>query len=136
MNIKEKIATVVGILILCILVIGFLFCLYFFGMAGILKLLGVQYESVWSLVLFVTSFFILGIVVELFSKAIFTLSVQNITGRVKILFIRICIESISNWFVLFTVDAFMQSIALSTEIEVVIACLVAVVEIAFDNDKD
>ncbi|MDQ7862058.1 YrvL family regulatory protein [Peribacillus frigoritolerans] len=53
---------------------------------GFFELLGVQYESIWSLIVFVVSFFILGIIVELFSKAIFKLSVRIITGKIKIFF--------------------------------------------------
>ena len=38
MTIKEKMATVVGIALLIIMVAGFIFGLYFFGMAGIFEL--------------------------------------------------------------------------------------------------
>lgn len=136
MNIKEKILTIAGIALLIILVIGFVFGLYFFGLAGAFELLGVQYESIWSLVVFVISFVILGIIVELFSKVIFKLSIRNITGKLNILFTRIILEGTSNWLVLFTVDEFMKSIALSLQSEIIIALLLAILEIVFDDDKD
>ncbi|WP_075618587.1 YrvL family regulatory protein [Paenisporosarcina indica] len=136
MNIKEKIATVVGIALLIIMVAGFLFGLIFFGMAGVFELLGVQYKSSWSLVVFVISFFMLGIIVELFFKAIFMLSVRNITGKIKVFLIRISFEGTSNWLVLFIVDEFMESITLSFNTEIIIALLLAVLEIVFDDDKD
>lgn len=136
MNIKEKMATVSGIVLLISLVVGFVLGLYFFGMAGVFKLLGVQYKSNSSLVVFVVSFFILGVIVELFSKVIFKLSVRNITGKVKLFLIRISFEVTSNWLVLFTVDEFMKSITLSTNTEIIIALLLALLEIIFDDDKD
>lgn len=136
MNIKEKVATVSVIALLIIMVVGFVLGLYFFGMAGVFELLGVQYESIWSLVVFVVSFFILGIIVELFSKAIFKLSVRNITRKVKVFFIRISFEGTSNWLVLFTVDEFMKSITLSLKTEIIIALRLAIIEIIFDDDKD
>lgn len=136
MNVKDKTVTVAGIILLIILVVGFVFGLYFFGMAGIFKLLGVQYESIWSLVVFVVSYFILGIIVELFSETIFKLSVRNITGKIWVFFIRISFELTSNWLVLFTVDEFMESITLSWKTEIIIALVVALIEIAFDHDKD
>ncbi|MBT2606539.1 hypothetical protein J7E55_26625 [Bacillus sp. ISL-53] len=136
MNIKEKMATVTGLAFLIILVVGFVLGLYFFGLAGVFELLGVQYESIWSLIVFVVSFFILGIIVELFSKAIFKLSVQNITGKIKVFFIRISFEGTSNWLVLFAVDEFMKSITLSLKTEIIIALLLAIIEIVFDDDKE
>jgi hypothetical protein len=136
MNLKDKTATVAGITLLIILVLGFVLGLYFFGLAGIFKLLGVQYKSIWSLVVFVVSFFILGIIVELFSKTIFKLSVRNITREIWVFFIRISFEVTTNWLVLFTVDEFMHSITLSWKTEIIIALLIALIEIAFDCDKD
>ncbi|GAB3056602.1 regulatory YrvL family protein [Virgibacillus ainsalahensis] len=136
MNRKEKIATVAGIALLIILVAGFVLGLYFFGMAGIFELLGVQYKSIWSLIVFVISFFILGVIVELFSKAIFKLSVRNMTGKIKVVFIRVIFEATSNWLVLFTVDEFMRSITLSLKTEIIIALFLAALEIVFDDDKD
>ena len=134
MNIIEKTVTVAVITVLIILVVGFIFGLYFFGMAGVFKLLGVQYDSIWSLVVFVVSFFILCVFVELFTKAIFKLYVRNITGKIKLLLIRISFECISNWLVLFTVDEYMKSITLSLETEIIVVLLLAVLEVAFDDD--
>ncbi|WP_057762494.1 YrvL family regulatory protein [Cytobacillus praedii] len=136
MNAKDKTVTVAGITLLIILVIGFVFGLYFFGMAGIFKLLGVQYESFWSLAVFVVSYYILGIIVELFSETIFKLSVRNITGEIWVFFIRISFELTSNWLVLFTVDEFMESMTLSWKTEIIIALVIALIEIAFDHGKD
>ncbi|WP_226035149.1 regulatory YrvL family protein [Aquibacillus saliphilus] len=136
MNIKEKMATIVGITLLIILVVGFVLGFYFFGLVGVFQLLGVQYKSIWSLIVFVVSFFILGVIVELFSKAIFKVSVRNITGKIKVFIIQFFFEGMSNWLVLFTVDEFMKSIALSLKTEIIIALLLAVLEIVFDDKKD
>ena len=84
---KSKVGTTLGVLSILSVVVGFILVLYFFGMAAIFELLGVQYNSNWSLVVFVVSFFILGVIVELFTKAIFKLSVRNITGKIKMFFI-------------------------------------------------
>lgn len=135
-NIKEKMATIAGLTFLITLVVGFVWGLYFFGLAGVFALLGVQYKSIWSLVMFVGSFFVLGILVELVSKVIFTVSVRNITGKINVFFFRISIECISNWLVLFAVDEFMNSITLSLKTEIIIALLLAIFEIVFDGDKE
>ncbi|WP_373894206.1 YrvL family regulatory protein [Virgibacillus natechei] len=136
MNKKEKSATVVGIALLIILVVGFVFGIYFFGLAGIFTLLGVQYESIWSLVVFAVSFFILGGIIELFSKPIFKLLVQNIIGKIEIFSTKLTMEAASNWLALFTVDEFMPSIILSLDTEIIVALIIAIVEMVFDHDKD
>lgn len=136
MNIKEKMATVAGLAFLFILVVGFVWGLYFFGLAGVFALLSVQYISIWSLVMFAGSFFILGIFVGLVSKVIFKVSVRNITGKINVFYIRISIKGISNWLVLFAVDEFMNSITLSLKTEIIIALLLAIIEIVFDGDKE
>lgn len=135
MNIKEKTVTVAGIALLIILVVGFVLGLYFFGMVGAFELLGVHYKSIWSLIVFVVSFFILSVIVELFSNAIFKLSVRNITGKIKLFFARISFEGTSNWLVLFTVDEFMKVITLSLETEIIVALLIALLEIVFDDKE-
>ncbi|MEH7386370.1 YrvL family regulatory protein [Bacillus sp. JJ1521] len=135
LNIKNKTGTVVGIALLIIVLVGFLFGFYFFGIAGVFKALGVQYTSGWSLVVFVVSFIILGIIVELFFNAFFKLSVQHITGKAKLFFIRISFEGMSKFLVLFIVDEFMNSITLSVRTEILIALVFAVLETVFD-DKD
>jgi hypothetical protein len=84
---------------------------------------------------FAVSFIILGIIVEFFSKAIFELLFEKLTGKVKIFIVRICFEGTTNWFVLFAIDEFMKGITLAVETEIVIAFLFAILESAFD-DKD
>ncbi|QGH36281.1 hypothetical protein GI584_20525 [Gracilibacillus salitolerans] len=136
MNKKEKIITVFAIALLIFLVVGFIIGVFFFGLAGLFELLGVQYHSIWSLLGFVVSFFVLGVIVELFFKAFFKLTVRNMTGKIKIGFIRFSFEFLSNWLVLFTVDELMRSITLSLKAEIIVALLLAVLEIVFDSDKD
>lgn len=135
MNKKEKIATVIGIALLILFVAGFIFGLYFFGLAGVFKVLGVQYDSVWSLAIFVVNLLVIGLIFEVFSKVIFKLSVRNMTGKAKVLMIRFLIEAITNWVVIFTVDELMRSITLSLQTEIIIALFIATLEIVFD-DKD
>ncbi|MEK4299360.1 regulatory YrvL family protein [Oceanobacillus sp. FSL W8-0428] len=133
-NVKEKIIAIIGITLLIVLAVGFVFGLYFFGLAGVFKMLGVQYDSIWSLVIFVICMFGVGLILELVTKSIFVLFTRNMTEKTKILFIRIIIEFTSNWLVLFTVDELMNSITLSVQTEVVIAALLTAIEIIFDDD--
>ncbi len=136
MKIKEKLLIMIGVMILIIMAMGIVFGGYFFGLAGVFELLGVQYNSVWSLFVFVMGFFILGIFVELITKVIFVLSTRNIREKVYVLMIRLSLEFLSNWLVLFTVDELMKGITLSWKTEVMIALLLAVVERIFDKEDN
>ncbi|MGP4066132.1 regulatory YrvL family protein [Oceanobacillus sp. M65] len=136
MNWKEKMASIVGISIFIIFLVGFVVGVYFFGIAGVFNLLGVEYDTVWSLLLFVISFYFLGIIVEIFSKAIFKLTTLYIKGKSKVMVIRVCIEFTSNWLVLYTVDEFMSSITLSIKTEIIVAVLIALLEIVFEDAVD
>ncbi|SHN10439.1 YrvL family regulatory protein [Gracilibacillus kekensis] len=135
-DLKEKVATVAGITSLAIMVLVFVLGLYFFGMAGLFDLLGVQYKSIWSIVIFVISYFLLGMISDLFFKVIFKLSIRNITGKFKILAMKFSLVAISNWLVLFTVDEFMESIILSIRTEIIITLVIVLLEIVFDDKKD
>ncbi|WP_018930696.1 YrvL family regulatory protein [Gracilibacillus lacisalsi] len=136
MNKREKVITVAAITLLIFLVVGFVIGVFFFGLAGLFELLGVRYHSIWSLLVFVTSFFVLGIFVDLFFKVFYKITVRNMIGKVKIGFLRFGFDFLSNWLVLFTVDEFMKSITLTLKAEIIIALLLAILEIVFDSDKE
>ncbi len=135
MNRKEKAGTIIGVTILIVLVGGFIFGAFFLGFAGIFELLGVQYDSIWSLVLFVISFFVLGILVDLFFDAVATLMVEHVHGNVLSFLIQFLFGFISNLLVLLIVDAFMDSITLSLETIYIVALLLGVLDPVFDNKK-
>lgn len=136
MNLKEKTATVIGFTLFIIFVIGIVFGIYFFGVAGIFALLGVHYQSFWSLVIFVVSIFILGLLADLLFSAMAELIVENISGQIKALVIQGLFGFASNWLVLVTVDAFMESIALSYGTKFIMALLLAVLGLEFDDKKE
>jgi hypothetical protein len=135
MTLKEKSITIIGITFLIILVIGFVFGIYSFGIVGVFKLLGINYHSNLALVIFVASFFLLGILVDLFFDALAKLAVERVTGTVIAFFIQMLIGFASNWLVLFTVDTFMESITLSLKTKLIVALLLALLEPLFDNKK-
>ncbi|MEI3604976.1 YrvL family regulatory protein [Pseudogracilibacillus sp. SE30717A] len=136
MNLKEKTVTVIGISLLLVIVIGFIFSIFFFGFAGIFQLLGVHYDSIWSLVIFVVSFFILGFIVDLIVDAMAKITVKNVTGSVNVFLIQMLFGFASNWFVLFVVDEFINGITLSFGTKLIIALLLGLIDPIFDNKKE
>ncbi|WP_177167190.1 YrvL family regulatory protein [Salinibacillus kushneri] len=132
---KQKIGTVVGLTLFIVLVLGFIIGIYLFGMAGIFKLLGVQYTSFWSLILFVVGFFILASIFELFAKPISELLTETFAGKFEALFIQFSIQGLTNWLCLFIVDMFMGSIIFSWKMAIIVAMLLTLCEMAF-QDKE
>lgn len=114
-SLKQKIGTVLLLILFIAVVLSFIFGTYLFWMAGIFKLLGIQFTSVWSLIIFVISFFILASIVELFSKQISELITENITEKFTILLIQFHIQILTNGLSLFIVDVFMSSITLTLQ---------------------
>jgi hypothetical protein len=102
---------------------------------GVFKLLGIHYQSNLALVIFVASFFMLGILADLFFDALAKLAVERVRGIVKAFFIQLLIGFASNWLVLLTVDTFMESITFSLKTKLIVALLLAVLEPIFDNKK-
>lgn len=136
MNIEQKIGTVVGVTLLIVLVLGFIIGIYLFRMAGIFGLLGIQYTSFWSLIIFVVSFLILSSIVELFTKPISDLLTKKITGKFEVLFIQFSIQSLTNCLCLFIGDVFMDSITLSWKTGIIVAMLLTLFEMAFEDKEN
>lgn len=135
MNLNGKTATIIGISLLSVFVIGFVIGIFLLGFAGLFKLLGVQYQSVWSLVIFVVSFFILGVIFDVFFDAMAKLSMENISGNANIFLVQMLFGFASNLLVLSIVDALMKSITLSLETKLIIAFLLSLLEPIFANKK-
>lgn len=135
-SLKQKIGTVLLLILFIAVVLSFIFGTYLFGMAGIFKLLGIQYTSVWSLIIFVVSFFIISSIVELFIKPISELITENITEKFTTLLIQFNFQSLSNGLCLFIVDAFMSSITLTLKTGIIVAILLTLLEMAFEEIKN
>lgn len=136
MNMKQKVGTIVGVTLFIVLILGFIIGIYLFGMVGIFELLGVQYTSFWSLIIFVVSFFILASMIELFSKPIFELLTEKITEKFKTLFIQFIIQGLTNWLCLFIVDVFMGGITLSSKTGIIVAMLLTLFEMTFEDKEN
>ncbi|WP_077620987.1 YrvL family regulatory protein [Bacillus sinesaloumensis] len=135
-NVKQKIGTVVGVTLFVAVVLGFIIGIYLFGIAGIFELLGIQYNSIWSLVIFVVSFFILATIVELFSKPISALFTEKLTGKFEKLLIQFCIQGLSNWLCLSIVDGFMDGITFTLITGLMVAVVITLIELIFEENEN
>lgn len=134
MKLSSKLLVILVISLLVILAIGFVFGIYFFGLAGAMNMLGVQYDSTRSLFMFVLALFIVGIIVEIVGKIVYIGLTLKVHDKTKLFMIRLMVETFSGWLVLFTVDEFMTSITIPPITEFILALLMALIEAALDRD--
>lgn len=132
-NMKGKIGDVAGVSLLLIVVFGITIGLYFFGIAGIFKLLGIEYHSVWSLIIFVASFFILALFAELFFKPVSYLITKNMSRTFDAFIVKFSILGLVNGFCLFAVDMLMASITITLKAGIIIAIIITLIELAIED---
>lgn len=132
----EKIVVTVSLTLLVVLSIAFVIGIFYFGMAGLFQLFGVQYTSAYSLLGFVLVFFFVGFIVDLFSIAFIKLTSQYISNKYTLFITRMAIDSTFTLLTLHVVDEFMNSITISLLTEIVAAILLFFIDVAFDNKKE
>lgn len=132
---KEKTKNIIGMTLFVIFIVGILMAIFFFGITGIFVLLGVQYQSVWSLIIFVISVFVLGFVVDLFMGVIAKLTVEKLSGRITSLVIEFLFGFATNWVVIMTVDTFMNSLTLSLGTKLILSLVLTFAELLFQDKK-
>ncbi|SFD95137.1 Regulatory protein YrvL [Bacillus sp. OV194] len=135
MNLFNKIFVVTALTFLVILSISFVLGIFFLGIAGFFSLFGVQYESLYSLLIFVLFFFLLGFIFDLFSIAFIKLSSQYVLGKYQLFFTRMVIDCTFTWLSLHTVDEFMNSITIPVTTEIGAVLLFFFIEVAFDDKE-
>jgi|SRR5699024_6474473 len=121
------------ILLLISIPILFILGVFFFGFAGIFTLLGIQYNSIWSLILFVLAYFMIGFVVDIFFDGLRKLTVQYTKGRLESFTIQLIISFLGNYMVISIVELLISSISLSLGTKIIIVLLNSLLDVVFDD---
>ncbi|MES1042829.1 hypothetical protein FOA20_26160 [Peribacillus simplex] len=135
MNLFNKIFVVTALTLLVILAISFVLGIFFLGIAGFFSLFGVQYESLYSLLIFVLFYFLLSFIFDLFSISFINLTSQYVIGKYKLFITRMVIDCTFNWLSLHTVDELMNSITIPVTTEIGAVLLFFFIEVAFDDKE-
>lgn len=118
----------IGITLIVVAALALVFGVLFFGMAGLFSILGVEYQSNGSLLIFVVCFFLLDAFFDFFANPLIKLAPQHIL-------MRMLIDVTFTWLAIHTVDEFMASIDIPLKIEIIVAILFFLIELAFDEKK-
>ncbi|MCY1105516.1 YrvL family regulatory protein [Shouchella clausii] len=102
--------TVFFIIVISAAVLAFIFGIYYLGMAGLFQLLGIRYDSVQALALFVLLFLLIGIFIELFAKVFNTLLLPAVGSRPLQKILEFCIRYTFTLPVVFLLDHYMSTI--------------------------
>ncbi|WP_430003807.1 YrvL family regulatory protein [Metabacillus fastidiosus] len=129
----SKIFIITAISALILFTIIFILSIYYFGILGTFSILGIQYDSLLSLLLFVIFYFLLGlagdIVIKIFMILISFLPVNNLANIVA----KFLIKFLVNLSIVSILDFFMKSIHISTGSQIIVALIIAVIELSFEN---
>ncbi|OCA84109.1 hypothetical protein A8F94_15405 [Bacillus sp. FJAT-27225] len=128
-----KIIIITAIAAMVIGAVGFVFKIYYFGILGAFKLLGVHYETLFSLFLFVVFYFLLGIPGEIVYK-VFDVLLSKISAKNFVAVF--LINTLITWSILGLVDTFMDSITIKPLTLLIVASIIAVIETVLDQDSN
>ncbi|GIN16529.1 hypothetical protein J32TS2_18850 [Shouchella clausii] len=126
--------TVFFIIVISAAVLAFIFGIYYLGMAGLFQLLGIGYDSVQALALFVLLFLLLGIFVELFVKVFNTLLLPAVASRLLQKILEFCIRYTFTLPVVFLLNHYMSTIHIKLMSQAALAAFVVVIEMLIDNE--
>ena len=135
LNLSTKIVVIIALSLIILVAVTMLFGGFLLGFNGLFVLFGVQYDSFWSLVLYVLSVFVIGSVVDLFAKVIITITTQRMIGRYQKIITRMVIHIGFTWLMLYSIDEYMTTITVPLLTEIVAALLLFFLDYFFDDEK-
>ena len=130
---KEKITTVMIVLLLISLPLSFVLGITYFGFAGFFSLFGGEYDSWSSLLFFVIFLFLLGLVFDSFSMVFVKVSQLYISNASQLFLLKFLINCTFSWLTIHTVDEFMDSILIPFAVEMIIVIFMFFLEEALEG---
>ena len=132
---RDKIIIGVAMTLLVAVSIGIVFGGIIFGLAGFFSLIGVSYESIGSLMLFIFFTFLVGIFFEIIEQiTLFFITRANLPSKEKWIWIAL-IKFILSWIVIYIVNELMTTVVLSGLAVFLTALLIISIDIVFDDKK-
>src|SRR5699024_10490175 len=84
LHLLGKILVISALALLIIIALSILFGVFLFGFNGLFVLFDVQYQSLWSLAIYVGSFLLFGSIADLFSRVVIAITTVRMMERYKI----------------------------------------------------
>ncbi|WP_080847699.1 YrvL family regulatory protein [Cytobacillus gottheilii] len=134
---SSKFFIIVTMSLLVLGAVGFVVAVYYFGILGLFSILGIQYESLFSLLLFVIFYFLLGIIGDIVLKAfIILMKAAGITAKLSFHAGLLLFSFLINWAIISAINLLMDSIEIAALTGIILALIISVIEMVLDSLDD
>ncbi|MFC5735875.1 YrvL family regulatory protein [Cytobacillus gottheilii] len=131
---STKFFIIVTMSLLLLGAVGFVVAGYYFGILGLFNILGIHYESLFSLFLFVLFYFLLGIIGDIVLKAFnILMKAAGITGKFSFSAGILLFSVLINWAIISVINLLMDSIEIAAVTGMVLALIISIIEMALDS---
>ncbi|MGD6941505.1 YrvL family regulatory protein [Cytobacillus gottheilii] len=131
---STKFFIIVTMSLLLLGAVGFVVAGYYFGILGLFNILGIHYESLLSLFLFVLFYFLLGIIGDIVLKAFnILMKAAGITGKFSFSAGILLFSFLINWAIISVINLLMDSIEIAAVTGMVLALIISIIEMALDS---
>ncbi|MCU7741516.1 regulatory YrvL family protein [Priestia megaterium] len=134
-NFFAKAFTVIFITLIVTITISLMLGAFVFGFVGLFEILGVQYDSFLSLLIFLLLFFIIGFIVDFLSIFLINIFSQQIKSSKRKFLVRLVIDCSFSWFAIHNADELISSISISSITELIAVFLLFLLEVVMDMNS-
>jgi len=136
-SLRTKIAIVATVSLMLMGAIGFVTVVFYFGIVGLFNLLGVEYDSLLSLVWFTIFYFLLSFFGDIFIKIFIVLTNNSNRWSDNYKKFSILIYSFFvNWGIVSLLNQLMSSINIHLLTQIIFSLIIATLDLIFkDNEK-
>jgi len=132
-KIGDKIFSAIVVGIIVIVAISIVAGATFFGVAGLFKILGVEYESWYSFLIFFLMFGLIGFMADIFAIPLSRILASYTNKTYQKFLIVMVVDCLFSWMALHTTDELMSSITIPTGTEFITVIVLFLAEHAMDD---
>ena len=136
-SLRTKIAIVATVSLMLMGAIGLVTVVFYFGIVGLFNLLGVEYDSLLSLVWFTIFYFLLSVLGDIIIKIFMVLTNNSNKWSDNYKKFSILIYSFFvNWGIVSLLNQLMNSINIHLLTQIIFSLIIAILDLISKNDKE
>jgi len=133
MNVRKILAAILMTLFVGGIVIG-VFTVFFFTLGGLFVVLGVHFETYWSLLFFFILLFVIGFFTEILFKGFMLFAFTYVRNKWEAMAVQGLVSFADNLIVLFIVDWIVASVTLTLQAKIIVVIFLVFVELIVDKE--
>ncbi len=135
-KIGDKIFSAIVVSIIVIVALSIVGGAAFFGIAGLFKILGVEYESWYSFLIFFLIFGLIGFIADIFAIPLSRILASFTNKTYQKFLIVMFVDCLFSWMALHTTDELMSSITIPTGTELITVMVLFLAEHTMDDKTE